>query len=882
MFGEKEDDLHYQGIESLLSESRRLLGESEAKDLYVVVPDAVSAPEIKEIFENLSKVIQNQQHRLQYEIMKYKLANHALQTGLWDMDVVAGDPVNPDNVFIWSDEFRRMLGFVNENDFPNRLNSWSDRLHPEDKQRTLDAFSRHLMDYSGKTPYNLEYRLKLKNGEYRYFQALGDTMRSPDGKPLRVAGMLRDIHDEKMHIEIITHANELNALQLTKLNLVIQAAKISLWDMEVVNDDPVSPANVFNWSDEFRHMLGYSDQNDFPDLLGSWSNLLHPDDKDRTLECFSSHLLDKTGKTPYNVEYRLLKKNGEYGDFHAYGETIRDANGCAIRVAGALKDITEEKKAEIEMTRAIRQRAEAQAASKTKSDFLSRMSHEMRTPMNAIIGMTKIADMTDDIGKLKYCLSTIEASSTHLLGIINDVLDMSKIEAGKLELDHALMNVEKMLMKICNLIIDKTEQKSQKLDIVLGKNMGMRYIGDELRLSQVIANLMSNAVKFTPERGKITLTVDETRKDGNDRVLRFTVSDTGIGMTEEQKGRLFQSFQQADGSISRRFGGTGLGLAISKNIVEKMGGSIWVDSKPGSGTCFTFEVKLEHSDQQDTTVIFDGIRPADLKVLVVDGDDETRAHFKSITDSFGIFTEEADTGRIAIYLTDMAKETGKPYDVIFLDYDMPDMDGIELARDISAKIDKNTVIIMTTFLTWNKIENEAKNVGVSRFIPKPIFPSSILDAINEVIGKTVKSLNMKTDQEKELPDFSNVHLLLAEDVDINREIFIALLENTKINIDTAENGLVTVQKFKDDPDKYDFIIMDVQMPEMDGHEATEAIRALDIPKAKTIPIIAMTANVFKEDIDRCIESGMNDHLAKPINENEVIKKISFYLNTLMN
>jgi len=222
------------------------------------------------------------------------------------------------------------------------------------------------------------------------------------------------------------------------------------------------------------------------------------DNKDRTLDCFLRHLLDKTGQTPYDLEYRLLKKNGEYGYFHAYGETVRDASGCAIRVAGALKDITEEKKAEAEMARMIEQRAAAEAASQAKSSFLSKMSHEMRTPMNAIIGMAKIADTTADLGKLKYCLSTIEASSTHLLGIINDVLDMSKIEAGKLEIDSSPMNVEKMLMKICNLIVDKTEQKSQKLNIMLGKNMEMHYIGDELRLSQIVTNLLSNAVKFTP------------------------------------------------------------------------------------------------------------------------------------------------------------------------------------------------------------------------------------------------------------------------------------------------------------------------------------------------------------------------------------------------
>jgi len=268
--------------------------------------------------------------------------------------------------------------------------------------------------------------------------------------------------------------------------------------------------------------------------------------------------------------------------------------------------------------------------------------------MNAIIGMAKIADTTADLGKLKYCLSTIEASSTHLLGIINDVLDMSKIEAGKLEIDSSPMNVEKMLMKICNLIVDKTEQKSQKLNIILGENMGMHYIGDELRLSQVVTNLLSNAVKFTPEKGEITLKVDAAQEEGNDSVLRFSVADTGIGMTKEQNG-------------------------------------IWVESEPDHGSTFIFEIRLECSPQQNTTMIFDGICPSDLRVLIVDGDEELRAYFQSITERFGIHTEAADSGKRAIYLVDLAKELKKPYDVIFLDYDMPDMNGIEVVSNLNAR-----------------------------------------------------------------------------------------------------------------------------------------------------------------------------------------------------
>jgi len=245
-------------------------------------------------------------------------------------------------------------------------------------------------------------------------------------------------------------------------------------------------------------------------------------------------------------------------------------------------------------------------------------------------------------------------------------------------------------------------------------------------------------------------------------------------------------------------------------------------------------------------------------------------------ENFKINTDEAENGEAAIRFVKTAKEIQKPYDVVFLDYDLPDMDGIETANKLGEMIDKNTVIVMTSFLEWNKIEKLAGKAGIHRFISKPLFPSSILDAINEIVGNTIKKLEMETIAEENDPDFSNVTLLLAEDVEINREIFISLLEDTGIRIDIAENGLIAVRKFKDNPDRYNIIIMDVQMPEMDGCEATRTIRSLDIPKAKSIPIIAMTANAFKEDVDKCIACGMNDHLAKPIDVEAVIRKISLF------
>ena len=516
----------------------------------------------------------------------------------------------------------------------------------------------------------------------------------------------------------------------------------------------------------------------------------------------------------------------------------------------------------------------AEAAGQAKSDFLSKMSHEMRTPMNAIIGMAQIAAKTEEVEKLKYCLSNIENSSTHLLGLINDILDMSKIEAGKLELDSAPFNLEKMLIKVCGLIVEKAERKKLKLKIDLSPKMRMHYIGDELRLSQVITNLISNSVKFTPENGRIELKVKEIHREKDHSVLLFSVKDTGIGMTKEQMGRLFTAFEQAEKGTTRKFGGTGLGLAISKSIVEKMGGRIWAESKPGKGSNFLFDAKLERPEQPAGAVLYGNTRPSDIKMLVVEADADTRKHFKRIVNGFGVGADEAETVKQAVAMAAAARDTQRPYDIVFADQSVADESNLEYLQSAKYSIRKDSVVVLTSFLNWNKIESKLRTFGITKFVSTPFFASSILDAINEVLSGEVRHTGPKPENAGANPDFSEVTLLLAEDVEINRDIVCALLEDTKVNIDSAENGRIAVDMFKAAPDKYDLIFMDLQMPEMDGYEATSIIRGLDLPRAKSVPIIAMTANAFKEDIDKCLECGMNGHLAKPIDINAVMESIA--------
>jgi signal transduction histidine kinase/CheY-like chemotaxis protein len=524
---------------------------------------------------------------------------------------------------------------------------------------------------------------------------------------------------------------------------------------------------------------------------------------------------------------------------------------------------------------------QAERASKAKSDFLANMSHEIRTPMNAIIGMTAIAQSSADMEKKEYCLAKIGEASTHLLGVINDILDMSKIEANKFELSMTDFDFEKMVQKVVNVINFRVEEKNQTLMVHIDKNIPRSFHGDDQRFAQVITNLLSNAVKFTPESGIIKLDARLEKREGIIYTLRISIADTGIGISKEQQERLFSSFEQADTGTSRKFGGTGLGLSISKRIVEMMNGKIWIESELGNGSTFIFTVEIEKGPDSQQGLLSPGINWKNLRVLAVDDADDVRNFFSEFGERTGFNCETARDGEDAI---NHIVKNG-PYDIYFVDWKMPGMNGIELSRwikekgaagkDFSPGLVPKSVVIMISATEWNAIEEDAKQAGVDKFLPKPLFSSELVDCINQCLRSNtigaVEEIAEPTD------DFSGCHILLAEDVEINQEIVIALLEPTSILIDCAGNGADAVQLFLAEPEKYDIIFMDIQMPEMDGYEAARHIRASGAPRADSIPIVAMTANVFREDIERCLESGMNDHVGKPLDFDEVLEKLRFYL-----
>ena len=577
-----------------------------------------------------------------------------------------------------------------------------------------------------------------------------------------------------------------------------------------------------------------------------------------------------------NYILEISEKLAAIADGDSTARIVSDYPGDFMQIKTSINEISEiltdqrsEEKRILEQLRAAYE--EANSANRAKSNFLSNMSHEMRTPMNAVLGMTNIALASDDPARREYCLHKITDASNHLLGVINDILDMSKIDSGKFELSPTEFIFEKMLIRVVNIINFRVDEKHQHLTVDLDPKMPTAIIADEQRLAQVITNLLSNAVKFTPENGHIQMEIRLVEESIKGCRIYVAVKDDGIGISPEQQRKLFSSFMQADAGISRKFGGTGLGLAISKNIIELMDGRIWVESEEGSGSTFAFEFIAQRGiELEPPEPLLQGVRWEDLRVLVVDDDPAIYEYFSSIGKRNNFNCDVASSGIEALEKLD----SGNRYNIFFIDWKMPGLNGIELTQRIRESGEHNAVIIMISSTEWPAIEQQARAAGVDKFLPKPLFMSVVIDAMTECIGA---EMCLDKPVSVEMPDFRDKHILLAEDIDINREIVLSLLEPTGVTITCAENGQIALDTFANNPDTFDMIFMDMHMPEMDGSTATAKIRALDIERAKTIPIVAMTANVFREDVERCLAVGMNDHIGKPLNFDEVLEKMKTYL-----
>ena len=516
----------------------------------------------------------------------------------------------------------------------------------------------------------------------------------------------------------------------------------------------------------------------------------------------------------------------------------------------------------------------AQKANDAKRDFLSRMSHEIRTPMNAIIGMSAVAfNYLDDKKRTADCLSKITFSSKHLLMLLNDVLDMSKIENGKLNIRQELFDLKNLVTSLADINYGLATAKGLSFEIVISGFKDELLLGDSMRVNQILLNLLSNAIKFTPKGGSVRLEIRMLRSASDKIWLRFIVKDSGIGMKKEFLEHLYEPFEQADNGIARKYGGTGLGMAITKNLVAIMDGTIEVESQEGAGTTFMVDLPFGVSKVDKKTAA----EMEEMRVLVVDDDNDTCEHAAVLLKGMGVNVDWALNGFEAIEKVRSAcEDDGRCYDVCFIDWCMPELDGIETARRMRRYVGPDVLIIIISAYDWSGIEEQAKAAGVNAFIAKPFFASNLYNTLLTVSRKP--ELGFSAVGNKETYDFGGKKVLLVEDNELNMEIASELLKFVNLQVEHAENGKVAVDIFRNSKEKeYALIFMDIQMPLMNGYDAARCIRSSEHPAAGTIPIIAMTANAFNDDVQAAFDAGMNGHLAKPIDVEVLYKTIARYI-----
>ena len=510
---------------------------------------------------------------------------------------------------------------------------------------------------------------------------------------------------------------------------------------------------------------------------------------------------------------------------------------------------------------------EAESASKAKTDFLSTMSHDIRTPMNAIVGLTTIVEKNlGDVESTRESLRKISLASNHLLTLINDILDISKVESGKLKLSPLTFSIVETVENLVN--ISQPMIKEKNIDFSFHINqMEKEYLyTDQLRLNQIYINILSNALKYTEPGGRVTVDLREEKSASPGCVrLSYTVADTGIGMSPEFMATMYQPFSRQIDSRVNSIQGTGLGLAITKQMVDLLGGTIDCQSEQGKGTTFTVVLDIPVADRQRDDMMLDPI-----DVLIVDDDEILLQTAAETLESLGASVEKTQSGLEALGMVRHRHLSGRDYGVVIVDWKMPETDGVETIRRIRAEVDENIPILLISAYDWSDIEDQAKEAGANGFVSKPLFRSTLYDKINDLIGKESKS----QEPEDNYSDLQGMHILVAEDNDINWEIISALLSMFGITTDRAENGRICVDMMRTAAEgSYELIFMDIQMPEMNGLDATRAIRSLENPWAASIPIVAMTADAFSENVTECLEAGMNGHIAKPVDIKLVIKEI---------
>ena len=727
-------------------------------------------------------------------------------------------------------------------------------VHPDDYQRISDSIVQQIGTNKDQMDYT-EYRIIRKDGDVRWVDDYGHYAETKSYGGIYVV-FISDITEKVLSQE--KHQKDLDSMITAMASdyRSVYHVDIDADDAVCYRADPNDPNQplegthfpYLKWIREYGDL--YVDE-EYRENFRSFSN---PDNIRAALatrDIIAYRYLARRDGTDY---YEMLRMAGV--------RHPKDRDDNIVHAIGlGFTDIDAEMRESLAKNRALSEALKAaEEANIAKTAFLSNMSHEIRTPMNAIIGLDRLALQNEAIpSETREYLEKIGESAHHLLGLINDILDMSRIEAGRLVIRKEEFSFRNMLEQINTMVMSQCEEKGLNYECRVIGGVSDFYIGDDMKLKQVLINILSNAIKFTDAPGGVMLTVERINVFGDHSTIKFCIKDTGIGMDKEFIPKIFDAFTQEDSSRNNKYGSTGLGMAITKNIVELMNGTISVESEKGVGTEFTVIITLNNSNRQGpATYVID---PKDMRILVVDDEEIAAEHARIVLDEAGIKADTCYDGQTAMNMLEVQHAKHEPYNLVLLDWKMPEMDGVELAREIRKRYDKETTVIILTSFNWDEIMEEAVHSGVDSFLAKPLFASNVLDEFERIARKN----NMSLYKEKKRADLKGRHILMAEDVFINAEIMKQIILSKEAEIDHAENGKIVLNMFEESTvGYYDAILMDVRMPEMDGLEATAAIRSLDRLDAKTIPIIALTANAFDEDVQRSLQVGMDAHLSKPV------------------
>lgn len=688
-------------------------------------------------------------------------------------------------------------------------------------------------------------------------------IRQPDGEITHYLAIKEDITEKKAMLDELErhreHLEQLIEIRTAELNTTIHE-RDALFDAASTGIVLLKNRIIMRCNRRMDEMLGYA----FGEQIGQSTRIWFHDDNAYINAGNQIYPNILHGKIDVR-EMNLLRKDGSSLWCRTFSRAIDPADPTRGNVV-VFEDVTAERAATEQMRAA---KTLAENAVRMKSDFLANMSHEIRTPMNAIIGMSHLAMKTELTPRQRDYMKKIQWSSQHLLGIINDILDLSKIEAGKMTVESIDFELDQVLENVIGLISEKAAAKNLELILEIDADVPHSLIGDPLRIGQVLINYANNAVKFT-EQGNIAIRVAVARASSRELILNFSVSDTGIGLDEEQRNRLFQSFEQADSSTTRKYGGTGLGLAISRQLVSLMGGEVGVDSKLGTGSTFWFTVPLGHREGKQQQLL-----PApDLRgrrVLVIDDNDHAREVIGDMLSNMSFVVSLAPSGLAGIAEIVRAANAGEPYEIVFLDWQMPGLDGIATARKISDSMPINAPhMVMITAYGRDEVMKAADDARIDDVLIKPVTSSLLFDTAMRILGTTQTSQLRSAEHPApgtDLAAITGARILLVEDNELNQEVAMELLHQAGFLVDIADNGAIAMNMLNNQDKDYDMVLMDMQMPIMDGVTATCEIRKQ--AKWSALPIIAMTANAMASDRDRCIDAGMNDYLVKPIDPDQL-------------